>query len=157
MNFLAWIEASGYADWIRVSAWGYPTMITLHAFGLAVMVGLSVVLSLRVLGFFKAIPYTSLDRLLKVAWIGFIVNTISGSSLFAAQATTYVHNVQFLLKMSLVFLGAIFVAWLQAIVKDAGSWNIETGAPGLARFVASAAIVAWFGATVTGRLIAYLS
>jgi hypothetical protein len=158
VNLLAWIEATGLAEWIRVSALGYPLMITLHSLGLAIMVGLSVVLSLRVLGFFREIPYTSLDRLLKVAWIGFIVNTISGSALFAAQATSYVHNTQFLIKITLVFVGAITVAWLQAIVKsDASSWSPTAPAPGLARFVATASIVAWAGATVTGRLIAYLS
>jgi hypothetical protein len=157
VNLFSWIEATGLAEWIRVSALGYPMMITLHSLGLAIMVGLSVVLALRVLGWFGTIPYAALHGLLKVAWVGFIVNTISGTALFAAQATTYVTDVTFLLKISLVFLGAIAVAWLQGIVKSSAvNWDGAGGAPALARGVAIFSIIAWAGATVTGRLIAYL-
>ena len=152
-----WIEDSAVAEYIRVSAFGYPAMITLHSLGLAIMVGLSVVLSLRVLGFFGTIPYPSLYRLLKVAWVGFIVNFISGGLLFAAQATTYMTDVTFLLKMSLVIIGAILVGILQSMVKKgATEWRPGEPAPTAAKVVAALAIVAWTGGMVTGRLIAYL-
>ena len=158
MNLLVWIEESSLAEYIRVSAYGYPAMITLHSLGLAIMVGLSVVLSLRVLGFFRGLPYPSLQKLLKVAWVGFIVNFLSGSALFAAQATTYVTDFEFLLKMFFVLLGAIFVALMQGVVSSSIRAGITSAAQtsDIAKFYAIAAIVAWVGATVTGRLIAYL-
>lgn len=152
-----WIEDSAIAEYIRVSAFGYPAMITLHSLGLAIMVGLSVVLSLRVLGFFQAIPYPSLYKLLKVAWVGFIVNFISGGLLFAAQATTYMTDGTFLTKMSLVIIGAILVGILQGMVKKGVTeWTPGRPAPTAAKVVAALAIVAWTGGMVTGRLIAYL-
>lgn len=152
-----WIEDSAIAEYIRVSAFGYPAMITLHSLGLAIMVGLSVVLSLRVLGFFQAIPYPSLYKLLKVAWVGFIVNFISGGLLFAAQATTYMTDGTFLTKMSLVIIGAILVGILQGMVKKGVTeWTPGQPAPTAAKVVAALAIVAWTGGMVTGRLIAYL-
>ena len=152
-----WIEDSSVAEYIRVSAYGYPAMITLHSLGLAIMVGLSVVLSLRVLGFFGTIPYPSLYRLLKVAWVGFIVNFISGGLLFAAQATTYMTDITFLTKMSLVIIGAILVGILQSMVKKGVTdWQPGQPAPTAAKVVAALAIVAWTGGMVTGRLIAYL-
>ena len=156
MNLFAWIEATSLAEWVRVSALGYPMMITLHSLGLGIMVGLSVVLSLRVIGAFKTIPATSLPQLLKVAWIGFIVNTISGFSLFAAQATSYLTNVPFIIKIVLVFVGAILTGWLQALANGAPSWGPTGNAPAAAKLVAVVAIVAWTGAMITGRLIAYL-
>lgn len=157
MNLFAWIEATSLAEWIRVSAFGYPVMITLHSLGLAIMVGLSVVLSLRVIGAFSAIPATSLPQLLKIAWIGFIVNSISGFSLFAAQATSYLTNVPFLIKIALVFVGAILTGWLQSLVKSGSeAWAAAGGATAGARLVAVVTIVAWTGAMITGRLIAYL-
>jgi hypothetical protein len=122
------------------------------------MVGLSVVLSLRVLGFFRGIPFSALHKLLKVAWVGFIVNFLSGSGLFASQATTYVTDVTFLLKMGFVLLGAIFVGLLQGAVTA----NVRAGITSAAgssvsvKIFAVGSIVAWFVATVTGRLIAYL-
>jgi hypothetical protein len=150
-----WIEATGLAEWIRVSALGYPMMIMFHSLGLAIMVGMSVVLSLRVVGAFPGIPYSSLPGFLKVAWIGFIINTISGFSLFAAQATSYLTNVPFIIKIIFVFIGAILVGWLQGLIKSgADSWS--AGASPLAKAVAVVTIVVWAVAMVTGRLIAYL-
>jgi hypothetical protein len=157
VELLQWIENSAAAEYIRVSAYGYPAMITLHSLGLAIMVGLSVVLSMRILGFFSPIPYTTLHKQLKIAWIGFIVNFISGGMLFAAQATTYVTDFEFILKMTFVIIGAILVAVLQGQVK-AGSagWTASSPPPGLTRALAGLTIVCWICGMITGRLIAYL-
>lgn len=154
MNLLVWIEESALAEYVRTSALGYPTMITLHSLGLAIIVGLSVVLSLRVLGLYSVIPFSSLQRLLPFAWVGFIVNFLSGSALFAAQATTYVTDFEFLLKMGFVIMGVVFVGLMQGAVGTAVKAGASTA--GNARIFAILTIVAWFGATVTGRLIAYL-
>ena len=85
MAFLVWLEATGLAEYVRVSAYGYPTMIALHSIGLAVMVGPAIVLDLRILGRFDEIPLQSITRLLGIAWIGFIINFISGAALFTTQ------------------------------------------------------------------------
>lgn len=157
MELIQWIENSAVAEYIRVSAYGYPAMITLHSLGLAIMVGLSVVLSLRILGFFEPLPYATLHKQLSIAWVGFIVNFISGGMLYAAQATTYMTDFEFLLKMSFVIVGAILVAVLQAQVK-AGStgWTRATPPPLLTRILAALAICCWVFGMITGRLIAYL-
>ena len=145
------------AEYIRVSAYGYPAMITLHSLGLAIMVGLSVVLSLRILGFFSAIPYTTLHKQLKIAWIGFIVNFISGGLLFAAQATTYITDFEFIIKMTFVILGAILVAVMQGQVKaSSAGWTESHPPPAITRTLAALAIVSWTLGMITGRLIAYL-
>ena len=158
MGLITWIENTGYAEIIRVSAYGYPIMITLHSLGLAIMVGLSVVLSLRVLGYFETIPFSSLHRLLKIAWIGFIVNFISGSSLFSISATSFIVDPVFLIKMSMVILGAIFVAIMQSMIKTAlASGAAATGqTPTGLKVLAWLTIGAWTIGMVTGRLIAYL-
>ena len=157
MGFIAWIEETGLAETIRVSAYGYPIMITLHSLGLAIMVGLSVVLSLRVLGFFSGIPYSTLYRLLKYAWIGFIINFLSGGMLFAASATTFIVHQIFLAKMTFVILGAIFVGMMQQMIKTSlATGNSDTeSAPNL-KIMAWLTIVAWTIAMITGRFIAYL-
>lgn len=157
MELLQSIENSSIAEYIRVSAYGYPAMITLHSLGMAIMIGLSVVLSLRILGLFKPIPYATLHKQLSIAWIGFVVNFISGSLLFAAQATSYVTDVTFLLKMTFVIIGAILVAVVQIQVK-AGSagWTDTNPPPVLTRTLAAFTIAAWTFGMITGRLIAYL-
>lgn len=156
MAFLVWLEATGLADYVRVSAFGYPAAIALHSIGLAVMVGPVLMLDLRLLGWFNGIPYESLSRILGVAWIGFLINFLSGAALFAAQATGYVTNVPFLIKIALVLIGAITAAQQQTVIaRQAVSWN-ATGVPSSVRTVAIASIIFWVGAILTGRLIAYL-
>lgn len=155
MGFLVWLEASGLAEWVRMSVPGYPSMITAHAVGMAVMVGLSLLLDLRLLGWFSGIPLSALHRLLKVAWLGFAVNFLSGTALFAAQATTYIVDVVFMSKLALVFLGAITAAILQPQIANAGAWS-GGQAPGNTKLVAAVSLVFWIGAIILGRLTAYL-
>ncbi|MBN1239407.1 MAG: hypothetical protein JXB36_12970 [Gammaproteobacteria bacterium] len=157
MNFIEWIEASALAEWVRISISGYPAMITLHSVGLAVMVGLSLAVDMRLLGRFRSIPFSSLRTFFTVAWIGFLINFVSGAALFSSQATLYVTNVPFLLKMAFVLAGAATVGYLQAAVARTGdSQGADSVATGATRFVAILSIVVWLGATITGRLIAYL-
>ncbi len=153
MGFLAWLEATGLAEWVRASIAGYPSMIALHALGMAIMVGLSLLLDLRVLGWFAGIPLQALQRFFGLAWIGFGINFLSGSALFSAQATSYIVDWVFMTKMTLVLIGAITAGILQpAIVKAGPSGVVSGGMKGVAAF----AIVVWIVAIVMGRLTAYL-
>jgi hypothetical protein len=153
---LIWLEATPLADWVRMSTIGYPLMITLHAIGMGVMVGIALMLDGRLLGRFAGIPYQSLQRFLGIGWVGLGINTISGSCLFAAQATQYIVDPVYMTKMGLVLLGAITAAMIQTwLNRDAGKW--ETGTPpGNVRLVAVLSIIFWVTAIVTGRLTAYL-
>lgn len=155
MGFLAWLEASGLAEWVRSSNEGYPSMIALHAIGMAVMVGISLLLDLRLVGWFAAIPVKTLERLFGVGWIGFGINFISGSALFTAQATSYIVDWVFMTKMTLVLLGAISAAILQPAVAASGAWP-GGRIPGGTKAIAGIAIVIWVVAIIMGRLTAYL-
>ncbi|HVY63865.1 MAG TPA: hypothetical protein VHH11_03505 [Gammaproteobacteria bacterium] len=155
MAFFAWLEASGLAEWVRSSSVGYPTVITLHAIGMAIMVGLCVIVDLRLLGKFDGIPYQSLQRLLPVAWVGFGINSLSGTGLFVAQATMFATDLMFIAKIVLVFLGAATAAILQPELAKAGTWPGGVP-PANVRRVAIISIVFWLAAIVTGRLTAYI-
>ncbi|HET7607281.1 MAG TPA: hypothetical protein VFL84_01275 [Gammaproteobacteria bacterium] len=153
MGFLTWLEATGLAEWVRSSLPGYPSMIALHALGMAIMVGLSLLLDLRILGWFGGIPLQALRRFFGIAWIGFGINFISGSMLFSAQATSYIVDWVFMTKMTLVLLGAITAGMLQpAVAKVAPGAQLSGGT----KAIAGVAIVIWLVAIVMGRLTAYL-
>ena len=128
-------------------------MIALHAIGMAIMVGLSLLLDLRILGWFAGIPLQALQRFFGLAWIGFGINFVSGSALFSAQATSYIVDWVFMTKMALVLLGAITAAILQPAVVKAGPGGQSPAARKRSRRVA---IVFWVVAIVMGRLTAYL-
>lgn len=155
MGFLTWLEASGLAEWVRMSSVGYPTVITLHAIGMAIMVGLCVIVDLRLLGKFDGVPYQALARLLPVAWIGFLINTLSGTGLFVAQATMFATDLMFIAKIILVFAGAATAGILQPQLAQAANWPGGVP-PASVRRVAALGIVFWLCAIVTGRLTAYI-
>ena len=155
MAFFAWLEASKLAEWVRMSSEGYPTVITLHAIGMAIMVGLCVIVDLRLLGRFDGIPYEAMQKLLPIAWVGFLINTISGSGLFVAQATMFATDLMFIAKILLVFAGAATAGILQPELAKASTWP-GGRPPTRVRAVAAIGIAFWLCAIVTGRLTAYI-
>lgn len=154
MSFFEWVQQTTLAEWMRFSINGYPTMITLHAIGLAVMVGISVLLCLRMLGVFKRLPIDSLRGFFRYAWIGLVVNTISGVALWTMQAVDYVHSWPFMIKITGVFVGAGLVAVLQRQMANADAgWRHSV--PLRVKLIAVVTIIVWTISMVAGRLIAY--
>jgi len=84
------IENSAYAVWVRESPsfWAYTWILSLHAMGLAIIVGINSMVALRLLGFVPDIPVNRLRNLFPWMYLGFTVNAFSGLSLLAANATT---------------------------------------------------------------------
>jgi len=156
MGVLQWLEGSGFADWIQTSFIAYPLVITMHSIGMAIMVGLMLVLNLRLVGLFSRIPYGGLSKLLGLAWIGFVINFLSGAALFTAQATVFATQASFIVKILAVFAGAGLAAYMQPILdREAAGWG--TGAvPGNIRGLATASLVLWTLAILAGRFTAYL-
>ena len=62
--------------------WAMPTVLTLHTTGMAVLVGASWVLDLRLLGINRNVPLTAYRWVFRAVAIGLVVNLITGSSLF---------------------------------------------------------------------------
>ena len=156
MGLLQWLEASAFAEWIQTSFIGYPIVITMHSIGMAIMVGLVLVLNLRLVGAFSRIPYSALSRLLNLAWIGFVINFLSGAALFIAQASVFATQASFIFKFLAVVLGASLAGYMQPILdRDAAGWG--TGAvPANIRGLAIASLIVWTFAIVAGRFTAYI-
>lgn len=151
-----WLETTSVAIWVGESLWGYPIMLGLHAIGLAVVVGTFVMRDLRLLGLFAGIQYGALDSLRMPGWTGFVINAVSGCFLFTSQATTFISNTPFLLKISMIFLAAICAGVIQNRIRDeAAGWDASGAAAGSVRILAGLSILLWTGAIVAGRLVAY--
>ena len=157
MALLNWLEATSYSQWILVSAEGWPLMLSLHALGLAIVVGVVFSLNLRMLGLYDTIPYTSLHSLMGVAWIGIWLNIFTGFSIFMAQASSYITNVPFLFKILCIVLGIAILVYTRKILRrEAESWEAAGSATRIGTQLAAGSLVFWLLAVITGRLIAYL-
>lgn len=155
--FLTWLEETSYSDWILTSAEGWPMMLSIHAIGLALIVGIVFAMNLRMLGFYPTIPLTSLYDILRIAWIGIWLNVITGLSIFMTQANSYVHSTPFILKITFIILGIGNLVYTQKILqREAGAWQAAGKVPQKGVLLAVSSLVFWVLAVVTGRLIAYI-
>ena len=151
-----WLEGTRAAIWVGESLWGYPIMLGLHVVGLSIVVGIFVMRDLRLIGLFPGIHYASLDSLRNLGWTGFVINAVSGCFLFSSQATYFITNTPFLLKISMIFLAAISAAVIQNKMRDgASAWDDAGAAAGAVRGLAVISIGLWSGAIIAGRLTAY--
>jgi hypothetical protein len=157
MGFLSWLEQTAYSEWIVSGLTGWPLMLSMHAVGLSLIVGTAFSLNLRLLGFFKPIPISSLYGLMGIGWWGIAINVFSGVSLFMAQATFYVTSPPFLIKITFIVLGIANLHYAQKTLKaDAASWDAAGEVPQIGKILAITSLSFWSIAVLAGRLIAYL-
>jgi hypothetical protein len=120
---------------------------------MAVLVGASWVLDLRLLGINRNVPLSAYRWVFPVVAIGLTVNLVTGGLLFIKNATQWGTAVPFLIKMVLVITS---VATLVPLRKFVLHGDLSQGEAGRARMLAIASILAWSGAVTAGRLLAYL-
>ena len=155
--FLQSIQNSGFARFVGESGsiWGYPTILFLHTLGLGAVAGLSAGVDLRLLGFGRGIALAPLDKLFSIMWWGFGISAASGTALLAADPVTKLHQVIFYVKLLFVALGVVSMQMIRNRVFRAHSLA-DNVVPAQAKPLAILSLVFWIGATIAGRLIAYL-
>ena len=152
---LSWLESTSLAVWLRESpsVWSFPTVLTLHTAGMAVLVGASWMLDLRLLGVGRNVPLSAYRWVFPTLAVGLFVNLVTGVLLFIKDPTTWGTAMPFLVKMVLVVASVATLVPVRSLVlrSDEGpdvSRNV--------RLLAIASILAWTGAVTAGRLLAYL-
>lgn len=156
-DFLLRLQESGFGVWVAESVWAYPIILTLHTVGLALLVGTTAFVDLRVLGVGSGVPIEPLKSLSPVRWIGLTINVMSGIALFVAAAAEKGAQTIFYVKLSLIALalltdGRLRHLLFQNVVSDAD------GRPSItveAQTFAAASLLLWVGAITAGRLMAY--
>ena len=165
-----WLEATRLSTWVResTSVFAFPTILSVHAIGMGLAVGVNAAIALRLLGRAPRVPPQELLRFAPVMWIGVWLNTASGLLLLIGYPTKALTNPVFYMKLLLIGLGmGLYVAMsrrLCGVPKDpAYTWpRIDTDlfeprvdADRTARFLGWASLACWAGAITTGRLLAY--
>ena len=156
MDLLTWLEGSSMSVWVREAPtiWAFATIITLHTFGMGVLVGASAVLDLRLLGVARTIPLAPLQALYRVMWSGFWLNLVTGSVLFAADATSRGTQWLFFVKMIFVVAGVAATVSIRRRIYGESAESIAASAT--VKRLALVSLAAWVLATTSGRLLAYV-
>ena len=127
-----------------------------HILSLAMLVGASVILDLRLLGRFKSLPLEkTADLFSRVAAWALLSTVLTGVVLFSVRPVEYAGNTAFLIKLLLVGLGtanavSVHVSrdWAEMIVAQQPSLRLKLGA--------FFSLVIWVAAVLAGRWIGFL-
>ena len=151
------IENSAYAVWVRESPsiFAYTSILSLHAIGLAIIVGINYLIAFRLLGFVPALSLTPLRRLFPWMYLGFTINLFSGASLLAANLHNDLGNWLFIVKLIMIAIAMVNLELTRIHVFDRpGTLGVD-GLPKNAKWFAWGALLTWGLAMVAGRLTAY--
>jgi hypothetical protein len=149
--FLLRLQESGFGVWVAESVWAYPIILTLHTVGLALLVGTTAFVDLRVLGVGSDVPIAPLDWLSPVRWTGLGINAATGVALFVSAAAEKGAQPIFYIKLGLIALALVVDSRLRRRVFRQHDDVVRAGAKG----VAAISLCLWAAAITAGRLMAY--
>jgi len=118
-----WLENTPWGVTVRDSAWLYPVIKWIHFVGLSMWLGTTFTVDLRLMGVGERRQTAAelSNTLLAWSWIGFSVAVLGGFLSFSAEATTYVQNTGFCLKLAV--LTPLALIWHMVIQKNIGAWT----------------------------------
>ena len=159
-GFQVWLEhtfasVTPVATFMR-TAWGWPTIESVHFIGLTLLFGSIAVWDLRLLGMAKSVPMAAFHRLVPFAVAGFAINAASGSMFLMTEPNQYLYNPAFHFKFLLLGLAGLNVLAFYAT----SYWRYRSVVPGAdaPRFVklfGAISLMCWTGVIVCGRLITF--
>ena len=156
-SILEMIQQTSFADGLRTSTWIYPITLTLHSVGLALLVGVLVVIDLRIIGLVRSLPLLPLKRLMLLVWIAFVVNATTGVMLFTTDAMKFYYSTAFRFKLSSIAVGIVLAMLMtSSVLKVADKFDrAEAAIPVSAKLLAGLSILMWLSAIAFGRYMAY--
>ncbi|MFK7965120.1 MAG: hypothetical protein AB8C46_14240 [Burkholderiaceae bacterium] len=154
-SWIVWLEATAVSKGLRTSIWLYPIVNTLHILGLGLLLGATVVLDLRLLGWRRSVSVASLAPvLLPVAGGGLAVATAAGILLFIARPLDYVFNGLFQIKLALLALALLNIWWCMS--SSAWQQMVSNGQVNTAvKTSAALSLFLWLAIIFAGRMIGY--
>jgi hypothetical protein len=154
MDYLVWIEATGFSTWMRESGPAFFGSLILHSLGMAFVVGVHLATDLRILGVAPDVPLSLMRRFRPVAWIALVVVSVSGVLLLLAYPAKALTNP--------VFYGKLVAASAALLIGRGLSRRVLEGpvhdwgpVPARVKGLAALSIVLWIATITSGRFLAY--
>ena len=119
--------------------------------------GVAFAVSLRVLGFWKSMPYSAVHRILPLGVFGVATNVFSGMLILQADSPRYPGATRSRSSWKVIFItiGAIAVLYFSLSER---LWQTKAGeeAPMSSKWVAGLVLLAWVGVITGGRLLRFM-
>jgi uncharacterized membrane protein len=153
-------EAVGWRQpleaWINNQSWSWPTLEMLHYVGMACLFGVFTIYLFRMLGIMKGISFRALHRLLPMAIIGFVINTITGMIFFAAAPQLYLGKHGFQTKMVEILLATVPLLYFTMFDEP---WRVreDDAVPGTVKIAAVVMFVLVCAVMIYGRFLPFIN
>jgi Co/Zn/Cd efflux system component len=92
----------------------------------------------------------------RVALIGLVINTVSGTLLFMANPDAFYESNPFRIKIILLIVGITLMVRMSRRLFSSGASAQSAAAVNQSKLTAMISIIVWVGVIVAGRLIAYV-
>jgi len=159
LELAQWIQFTGWATYLRSSAYTYPIVLASHLTGIALFAGAILVTDLRLLGVVLR-NQPAADVVDQLRWpkrIGFLIVATFGFLLFSAKAEEYYYNTFFRIKLTLFVLVAIHaLAFRGSVYNNAAALDRARRMPGNAKLAAALSLLLWTSIACAGRGIGYI-
>jgi hypothetical protein len=159
LDFAQWIQFTGWATYLRSSAYSYPIVLSTHLTGIALFAGAILATDLRLLGVaLRNQPVA--DVVNQLRWpkrIGFLIVATCGFLLASAKAEEYYYNAFFRIKLTLLLLVAIHaLVFRGGVYNNAAALDQARRMPGKAKLAAALSLILWISIACAGRGIGYI-
>lgn len=154
LPYVTWLGSTPFATWLGASTWRIAWLLSIHLFGLTLLLGSVFITSLHLFGVFQPDkPAARLRREVRpVLLTGLGLSLITGALIFTGGAQPYYEGYWFRLKMALLALTLIFHVTLYRAVSTAPAGRL----PRMTYPVTGALMLAlWFSVALAGRAIAF--
>ena len=143
-----------FALWLGMSTWRIAGLLTVHLFGLTLLLGTVVLSSMNLLGVFQRDkPPSQLRRDMQwVMLLGFALMLASGALIFTGGAEAYFAGYWFRLKMELLLAAVVFQLTVYQVLARRDAARVPVVAR---RITGVLMMVLWFGVACAGRAIAF--
>lgn len=156
MNWLIWYATVWFGWIVSNYPWIWGIAETLHFIGLALLIGITGTLDLRLLGFMKGLPVKALMDLMPWALAGFVLNLMTGVIFVAGMPGRFVGNFAFNMKMLFIVAAGINALYFQLFLwpKD-GEVGAGEDASRAAAVVGGVSLFCWLAVAYFGRMLPF--
>jgi len=153
IKIFRWIQETPPSVYMREDFSAYFIFLIFHAWGMALLVGGGLAVSLRVLGVASGARMERFAGFLPVMWIGAAMAIPSGVMLLIGYPAKALTNWVFGLKFACLIGAALLIRWMARDIFPIAARGEPV--PPRARWIAIAAILLWCGGVACGKLLLY--
>ncbi|HEX4997565.1 MAG TPA: hypothetical protein VFY29_05040 [Terriglobia bacterium] len=151
-----WLLSTPLSNAMKTHFWAWPMAECIHFIGLCLLIGTVGLFDLRLMGFVRRVPVSSLHRLVPFGVLGYCMNALTGMVFLTGFPGQYIYNPAFQSKM-LFMAGAginviVFYLTLYRRIVVIGP-NDEVPVP--ARIVGAVSFICWMGVIFCGRFLTF--